>query len=99
MSRIEKNWNEASKIANMFFYDKHMLTVAMVQFAEREKIRVLNQERKRHGEPLIDAINEPPRWPGGGEWEWIIEAPQPFYNDIDKPLRTTPKHNSAKRGE
>jgi hypothetical protein len=93
MSRIEKNWKEASKIAHQFFNDKHMLTVAMVQFAEREKIRVLNQERKKHGEPLIDVTAESSRWPGGHDFEWIIDPPQPFYNDIDKPFRAAPVSN------
>lgn len=89
MSRIKKNWEEAYAIANQFFNNKHMLTVAMVQFAEREKIRVLNQERKKRGEPLIDIRVEPPRWPGGDNFEWIIAPPMPFYNDIDKPFRAT----------
>lgn len=79
-NRIDKNWSEATEIANKFFYDKHMLTLAMVQFAEREKIRVLNQYRKERGEPLIDLIKEPTRYPGGRDFEWIIPVPQEWYS-------------------
>lgn len=90
-ARTLKNYDEAIKIVDQFFMDRHMLTVAMMQFAEREKIRVLNNYRKKLGLPLIDAIKEPTMFPGGEKFEWIIDPPTPRYNDIDKPLRNRAK--------
>lgn len=87
-NRIEKNWDEAADIATKFFHDKHMLTVAMVQFAEREKIRVLNQYRKERGEPLIDVEKEPSRYPGGQDFVWIIDPPTLKYSSM-----TTGRHS------
>lgn len=86
-NRTFKNWEEAQTIADKFFNDKHMLTLAMVQFAEREKIRVINKYREKYGESPIPIANEPSKWPGGKEFEWIIDPPTHYYNDIDKPVR------------
>jgi hypothetical protein len=95
-ARTFKNFEEAQEIADKFFNDKHMLTVAMVQFAEREKIRVINQYRKNQGLTLIDTTKEPTKYPGGDVFEWIIEPPQNYYNDIDKPTRVSSVEGSNK---
>lgn len=77
-SGIEKNWAEIHKIVVEFTGRQFMLEGAIVQLIEREKIMVVNRYRKNHGEPLIPT--DPPKYPGGHDFEWIIPVPQEWYS-------------------
>lgn len=78
--RMAKNWDEATDIVEKFYGHKHMLIKAMVQFAEREKIRATNSYRKKLGEPVIDLAKEPPKEPNGENLVWVIDVPREWYS-------------------
>lgn len=85
-SRTEKNYKEAQEIVLRFEGRQHLLTLAIVQMIEREKVRVLNAYRKNHGEPPLPT--DPPRLPGDREHEeWLIDVPREWYSVTGKSPR------------
>lgn len=81
-SRLEKNFSDVKDVFARFHGDEHMKMVAIVQLIEREKIRLINNQLVKLGREPVPT--DPPRLPGGQEWEWIIDVPKPWVNLISK---------------
>lgn len=78
LPRTMQNWKDIQDVLNKFSSNRHMMEMALVQLIEREKVRVLNSYLKARGEELIST--DPPKWPGGENFEWIIPVPQEWYS-------------------
>lgn len=84
-SRTLKEYNEGKMLALKFGNNPHMLALAMVQFAEREKVRVLNKYREAHGEPLLPT--DPPYMPGNQKFEWVIDVRRSWVSETGRNYR------------
>lgn len=83
LNRTEKNWRDVQDVLARFHGHDHLMALALLQLIEREKVRVLNNYRKTHNEPLLPT--DPPKLPGDRDFgEWLIEVPKEWYSVTGK---------------
>ena len=74
MSKTAKEYREVQGLVKRLSNNPHMLSVAIVQMIEREKVHVINRYRTAHNEPELPT--DPPYINGVQVREWIIDVPR-----------------------